>query len=156
MQLYDFPLKRSRGLSRLSISQAFKAQGVTLKYPARGRSGVRWDDGAVVIAIEAAAVEASADGFHCLLWAPRRNAGLLADRCVYDERLEHCRIAARHGGADGLLMGEGGLVDAHTVLPLHVACRDGEYWAWWGSVVRALRVGLVGRDVGRQRRGRLA
>lgn len=57
-------------LSRIPRIQAFSEQGVTLAYPARSWSGVREDDGAVVIGMREAEVHVCADGFRCLLWSP--------------------------------------------------------------------------------------
>jgi hypothetical protein len=137
MHVYDFFAKRPGGLSQLTIPQAFKAQGITLKYPARSRSGIRYEDGMVVIAIEKADVCASAEGFRCLLWAPMdQSRDVEADWSIAQERLEHCRMAARHGGADGLLVKQGAVVEANAVLTLQVERRDREYWASWGSVAR--------------------
>jgi hypothetical protein len=144
MQVYALADGRRRTVPQISIVQAFKAQGVNLKYPARSRSGIRWDDGAVVIAIEESDVHASADGFCCRLWAPiseTRKAPV--DWPSMKERLEHCRLAARHGGADGLLIHKGALVEADFVLTLHVARRGPEYWASWGTSARARRGTLL-------------
>jgi hypothetical protein len=128
--------RRAAGWARVSLAQAFKAQGVALKYAARSRSGIRWDDGAVVIAIEQCDVRGSAEGFSCLLWAPKSaSTASEVDRSIIKERLEHCRIALCHGGADGLLV-EGGAVHADVVLTLHVARRRDEYWASWASIAR--------------------
>lgn len=137
MQVHLSNTKRRRGLSQLSVAQAFKAQGVVLKYPSRSRSGIRWEDGAVVIAIDEADVRASAEGFRCLLWSPvtqTRTSG--QDRTILRERLEHLRLAARHGSADGLLIKRGGVVSANAVLALQVERRRGEYWATWGAGAR--------------------
>lgn len=137
MQLYQFAAKRAGAFSHLSLGQAFDAQGVKLKYPTRSRSGVRWDDGAVVIAIDEVDVVASADGFRCRLWAPASGRYAVgADSASSEERLHHCRLAARHGGADGLLVRCGALVDANAILTLHVARRSAEYWASWGTIAR--------------------
>jgi hypothetical protein len=144
MQVYSFADAHRRTVPQVSVAQAFKAQGVDLKYPARSRSGIRWDDGAVVIAIEEAHVQASADGFFCRLWAPisdTREAPV--DWPSMKERLEHCRLAARHGGADGLLIYRRALVEADVVLTLHVERRGSEYWASWGSSARARRGTLL-------------
>ncbi len=111
------------GLSKITLARAFRAQGVTLKYPARSRSGIRWDDGAVVIAIDAARVRSSADGHRCLLCAPIPEAAAdISDPAIAHERREHCLLAARHGGADGRWRGQ--------------------YWASWGIVARAERRAL--------------
>ena len=121
-----------------SITQAFRAQGVALKYPIRSRSGIRSDDGAVVIAIDEIDVRVSAEGFRCRLWAPGAEAGTCAtDWPSMKERLEHCRLAARHGGADGLLIKAGSLIEPGVVLTLYVERRGVEYWASWGSTARS-------------------
>src|SRR2546426_7160576 len=62
---------RQNPARRLSRVHAFEAQGVTLRYPARSWSGVRFDDGVVVFALRECDVEGHDDGFSCLLWAPR-------------------------------------------------------------------------------------
>lgn len=137
MQIHLSNTKRRRGLSQLSVVQAFKAQGVVLKYPSRSRSGIRWEDGAVVIAIDEADVRASAEGFRCLLWSPVAESRAPGqDRPVQRERLEHVRLAARHGSADGLLVKRGGVVSANAVLAFQVQRRRGEYWATWGAGAR--------------------
>ena len=126
--------KRAAPRSQLSVSQVFCAQGISLKYPARSRSGIRWDDGAVVIAMDRRDVDASAEGFRCRLWGPlheRRMAGV--EWPLIKERYEHCRLAARHGGADGLLIEKGGFVECDALLTLLVERRGAEYWASWGS-----------------------
>jgi hypothetical protein len=127
----------SRGFSELSLAHAFKAQGVGLKYPSRSRSGIRWEDGVVVFALEEVDVRPSAGGFRCLLWSPvseRRALG--ADRAGLQERHEHARLAARRGSADGLLVKSGAVVDANAVLTLRVERRRGEYWASWSTSAR--------------------
>lgn len=110
------------GLSKITLARAFRAQGVTLKYPARSRSGIRWDDGAVVIAIDAARVRSSADGHRCLLCAPIPEAA--ADI------------------SDPAIVELDALVDAHGVLTLSVERWRGRYWASWGIVARAERRAL--------------
>ena len=62
----------------LSRARAFEWHGVTLKFPARSRSGVRADDGMVVFALPAAQVRLDDWGCSCLLWA--RRLGLLNPR----------------------------------------------------------------------------
>jgi len=116
-----------------SIGEAFRAQGVPLKYPVRSRSGIRSDDGAVVIAIEECDVHVSADGFRCRLWGPGVDS---SDWPTMKERLEHCRLAAQHGGADGLLIKAGLAVEPDVLLTLYVERRGSEYWASWGSTAR--------------------
>jgi hypothetical protein len=126
--------KRAPGRSHVSLSQAFRAQGIRLKFPTRSRSGIRWEDGAVVIAMDRRDVQSSAEGFRCRLWRPvheRRAPG--ADWPILKERYEHCRLAARHGSAEGLLIEKGGLVESDALLTLVVERRGAEYWASWGT-----------------------
>ena len=119
--------------------QAFVEQGVSLRFPARSWSGVRADDGAVVIAIREGEVQSAFDGFRCLLWAPViEGATEWIDRPVKAERLQHCRLALLNGGAEGLMVGGArGEVNAGSVLELRVELREGEYWAFWGSIACA-------------------
>lgn len=125
---------------KLSRVQAFDAQGVTLRYPARSWSGVRRSDGVVVLAMREGDVQVYAEGYRCLLWSPVvEGATEWVDRPSKLERLEHCRIAALHGGAEGLVVrGEAAQVDCNAVLALHVEKRGAVYWATWGSADRML------------------
>ena len=76
---------------KVSRVQAFAGQGVSLRFPARSWSGVREDDGAVVIAIREGEVQSAFDGFRCLLWAPViEGATEWIDRPAKAERLQHC------------------------------------------------------------------
>ena len=131
-------LPRRNPARRLSREHAFEVQGVALKYPARSWSGVRFEDGMVVFAMREADVQVHDDGYSCLLWTPViEGATEWVDRPSEQERLEHCRLAVLHGGAEGLLVcGEAAQVDSDAVLALRVAKRDGEYWASWGFTVR--------------------
>jgi len=117
---------------------AFEAQGVTLRYPARSWSGVRFDDGVVVFALRECDVEGHDDGFSCLLWAPSiEGTTQWVDRPSRQERLEHCRLALVHGGADGLLVcGDAGLVEPDAILALRVEKLRDEDWATWGLAAR--------------------
>ena len=140
MQMWTSTGKAAVPVARLSVRQAFRAQGVVLKYPMRSRSGVRWEDGAVVIALERADVQATVDGYGCRLWSPvpeTRAAGVHWPSMK--ERREHCRLAARHGGADGLLIERSSAVEADVVLTMHVERRGAEYWASWGTTARSQR-----------------
>jgi len=104
--------------------RAFEARGVSLKYPSRSRSGVRADDGAVILAIRARDLRRHGRGSRCVIWKP--------DEAAIDhvERLEHCRLAALHGRAEGLITyGEAAKVDPDVVLPIRVVRRGEEYWA---------------------------
>lgn len=124
---------------KVSRIEAFAEQGVSLRFPARSWSGVRTDDGAVVIAVREGEVQSAFDGFRCLLWAPViEGATEWIDRPAKAERLQHCRLAALNGGAEGLLVGgPRGEVNADSVLELRVELREGEYWAFWGSATCA-------------------
>lgn len=123
----------------MSRAQAFAAQGVTLSYPEHSWSGIRDEDGAVVIAIREADIERAFDGFRCLLWTPAiEGAAQGVYGCARRERLRHCRLAVLHGGADGLLVGrDSAQVERDALLTLRVELRGGEYWAHWGSAASA-------------------
>jgi hypothetical protein len=99
---------------------------------------VRFDDGVVVLALRERDVEGHDDGFKCLLWAPpTEGITQWADRPSRQERLEHCRLALVHGGADGLLVcGAAALVEPDAILALRVEKRGDEYWATWGFAAR--------------------
>jgi len=129
----------SAGSRRISRVQAFADQGVTLAYPARSWSGVREEDGAVVIAIREGEIQSSFDGFRCLLWSPViEGATEWLDRPIKQERLRHCRLAVLFGGADGLLVsGTSAQVERGSVIGLRVEKVGGEYWALWGSAALA-------------------
>ena len=129
------PTPSSR-ISRISRIQAFAEQGVRLAYPERSWSGVRQDDGGVVIAIREGEVQSCADGFRCLLWAPViEGATEWVDRPIKQERLGHCRLAFAYGGADGLLVGGvSAQVEAGLVMSLRVEKLGAEYWAFWGTL----------------------
>jgi len=129
---------RQNPARRLSRVDAFEAQGVTLRYPARSWSGVRLEDGVVVLALRECDVEGHDEGFSCLLWAPLIEGGTpWVDRPSRHERLEHCRLALVHGGADGLLVcGDAALVEPDAMLALRVEKRRDEYWATWGFAAR--------------------
>ena len=133
MQVHSPVATCSGGFSQLSLADAFKAQGVVLKYPSRSRSGIRWEDGVVVFALEEADVRASAAAFRCLLWSPVSQSRGVGGGPGLKERGEHARLAARRGSADGLLVKYGAVVDANTVLTLRVERRRGEYWASWSN-----------------------
>ena len=94
--MIPFPSRPSpRRLSRL---EAFAEQGVTLAYPPRSWSGVREEDGAIVIALREGEVQCAMDGFRCLLWAPVvEGATEWVDRPIKQERLSHCRRALNAG-----------------------------------------------------------
>jgi hypothetical protein len=133
-------LPRRTAARALSRADAFKAHGVSLKYPARSWSGVRWVDGVVVIALRDTDVRVEKEGCSCLLWTPViEGATSWADSPSKQERLEHCRLAVLQGGAEGIMVcGEAALVKADRSLALHVEKRRNEYWATWGWTARVL------------------
>jgi hypothetical protein len=121
----------------LSLERAFRVHGVTLTAPGSW-SGIRDEDGDVVIAVRRAKVRSTADGFSCLLWSPldeRRSD--CSDEPHMEERLAHCRLAARAGGAEGLLV-EGMADEVHlgSIVTMHVQKRQNQYWATWGFAAR--------------------
>ena len=123
--------------------KAFDRHGVIVRHRVWSRGGMR-QDGAVVLAVAAEAVQKTQGADHYLLWAPN-----IDDACSWSdspggqERLEHCRIALKRGAAEGLLMygkreagappcdcgASAGRVDADNVLSLRVEKRGEEYWA---------------------------
>jgi hypothetical protein len=122
----------------LSRARAFRWHGVALTFAARSRSGLRGDDGMIVFAMHAAAVRMDECGCVCPLWLPADRASeATLDRSVSEELLEHCRLAARHGMAEGfLLYGEAALAQVSPLLALRVVKAGEEYWARWGTVAR--------------------
>jgi hypothetical protein len=123
----------------LLTARAFEWRGVTLRYPARSRSGQRDEDGAVVFAMPQARVRVNDWGCSCPLWLPSSaRAGQEFDAAIGRERLEHCKLAVRLGAAEGFLLDEHDVPAAPTeVLALHVTKVGAEYWATWGGVARA-------------------
>ena len=121
----------------LSLERAFSAQGVTLTDP-RSWSGIREDDGGVVIAIRLAHVRSSVDGFSCLLWSPLDERSRDSnDEPHMEERLAHCRLAARAGTAAGLLVdGMAEHVQLGSMVTMNVEKRQNRYWAKWGFAAR--------------------
>lgn len=118
---------------RLTRFRAFGARGVQLKYPSRSWSGVRADDGAVILAMRARDLRRHKRGSRCMLWAPHGPQAAI-DRASSDERLRHCRLAELRGGAEGLLTyGDEASVDPNVVLSLRVVRRGTEYWAEVGA-----------------------
>lgn len=104
--------------------RAFEARGAALKFPSHSWSGVRADDGAVILAIRARDLRRNRRGSRCVVWKPGEAA------MDHAERLKHCRLAALHGRAEGLLAyGEAAKVDPDVVLPVRVVRRGEEYWA---------------------------
>ena len=123
----------------LSIARAFEWRGVTLKFPSLSRSGVRGDDGMIVFAMPRARVRVDDWGSSCPLWIPsgagprgemERPSGL--------ERLQHCRLAMRHGLAEGFLLDADDAPETPSeALALRVIKAGDEYWAIWGATARA-------------------
>jgi hypothetical protein len=139
------PLKNGRHL--VSRTRAFEARGVFLQDARGSWSGVRKSDGTVVMTIWAKGVESGDGACRYLLWAPNVDGSRpWSDKAAGRERLEHCRLALKQGGAEGLLVYgerlEGHLpedkartvqgVDPETVLRFKVEARGEEYWAVWG------------------------
>jgi hypothetical protein len=124
-------------LPMLTRARAFYSCGVLLNLPAHSRSGVRNDDGIVVFAMPAAAVRMDEGGWLCPLWRPAGRAGEEALDRASDEVLEHCRLAVRHGLAEGfLLYGDASLARASELLALRVVEAGAEYWAKWAASER--------------------
>ena len=105
-------------------------------------------DGVVVITLWAASIDSTGGSCRYLLWAPNlEGARPWSDKPAGKERLEHCKLAAERGEAEGLLaygeLLEGHLpedkartvhgVDPETVLHFKVEKRGAEYWATWGK-----------------------
>jgi hypothetical protein len=128
------------GRPLLSRFRAFEMRGVTLKYPSRSWGGVRAADGAVILALWSGDIFSDAEGSSCLLWSSRGDgAHGCTDSASRQERLEHCRLAVLHGGAEGLLVyGDTAAVDPEIVLALRVVKRGPDYWAKWGSATRTI------------------
>jgi hypothetical protein len=122
----------------LSRARAFEWQGVTLKFPARSRSGVRADDGMVVFALPAAQVRVDDWGCSCVLWLPALpGAPRSLDQALQQEMLRHCRTALIHGMAEGFLIhGDEMRSGREELLSLRVVKTGEDYWAKWGSVAR--------------------
>jgi hypothetical protein len=133
-------------------ANALGQRGVTLHNRVWSRGGVRPSDGTVVFALWADDVQAVDGASSYLLWAPNVDGSRpWSDTPGGRERLEHCRLAAEGGGAEGLLVYgermEGTLpddkalsvqgADPHIVLTLRVDKRGEEYWASWGGGSRA-------------------
>jgi hypothetical protein len=43
--------KRAPARSHVSLSQAFRAQGIRLKFPTRSRSGIRWEESGALLTL---------------------------------------------------------------------------------------------------------
>ena len=131
--------------------KAFEARGVFLQDTRTSWGGIRKSDGAVVLALWAAAIESADGGCRYLLWAPNLGGSRpWSDSAPGRERLEHCRRAVELGTAEGLLVYGQALaahlpeeksyaihgVDAETVVTFRVAKRGDEFWAEWGKSPR--------------------
>jgi hypothetical protein len=129
-------------------SHAFAARGVYLKDPGRSWSGTRKADGKVVFALWRQAVRSRAGACWYLLWAPNVDgARPWSDSEAGRERLEHCKLAATHASAEGMLVQgeplEGFLpedrarsvagIDLSALIRFEVMPRGEEFWAVWGS-----------------------
>lgn len=126
------------GTRRRSRVMAFQAQGVTLKYPSHSWSGVREDDGVVVVGIRAMDVQVHDWGCSCLLWCPAAGRGGEIERASHRERFEHCLLAVRLGGAEALVAyGQDAAFNAGEVIAMSVVKVGNQYWATWGAVARA-------------------
>lgn len=139
-------LKGRRNL--LARSRAFEARGVWLQDARTSWSGVRKEDGMVVMALWHAAVQSQGGTCACLLWAPNvKGTRPWSDTPAGRERLEHCKLALTGKGAEGLLVYgqalEGRLpeerartvlgIDSETTIRFQVERRGDEYWAIWGK-----------------------
>lgn len=139
--------RKKGGHKLLPRSRAFGARGVWLQDAKTSWSGVRKEDGAVVMALWQASIEAVDGTCACLLWAPNTDGSRpWSDSAAGRERLEHCKLAMERQGAEGLLVHgealEGRLpedrartvlgIDAETVVRFKVELRGDEYWASWG------------------------
>jgi hypothetical protein len=150
------PVRRAgrKGQARRLVprAKALALRGAKLKNRLWSRGGVKASDGAVVFALWADDVQAADGVSQYLLWAPNvEGSRPWSDTPGGQERLEHCRLAADAGGAEGLLVYgermEGSLpddkalnvlgADPDTVLTLRVEKRAEEYWASWGGGNRA-------------------
>ena len=132
--------------------KAFEARGVYLQDTRTSWGGVRKQDGKVVLALWAEAVETTDGTCRYLLWAPNVDGSRpWSDKPAGRERLEHCKRALELGGAEGLLVYGQGLaaylpedkahaihgVDAETVLTFEVEQVGTEFWAKWGKKAAA-------------------
>jgi hypothetical protein len=139
--------KRTHPRNLISRTKAFQARGVFLAHMGGSWSGLRKSDGVVVMSLWASAVVSGDGGCSHLLWAPNLEGSRpWSDMAAGKERLEHCKLALKDGGGEGLLVYgellEGHLaehktrsvygVDPETVVNFQVEQRGEEYWAVWG------------------------
>ena len=135
--------------SARSRARFFQSHGVELESAVRSRSGVRHEDGRVVFALSVARVRVDASGCSCLLWTITDHSG---DYTSSAETLRHCRLAARHGVAEGFLLGKDNApVERLALFALLVVKRGEEYWARWGHAARAEIGRAAGVDRARSR-----
>src|SRR6185436_10632278 len=128
-------------------TRAFQMRGVPLTELTRW-SGVRKEDGAVVMALWADSVGAAEGGCRSLLWAP--NIGGTrpwSDTEAGQERRAHCKLGMQQGKVEGMLLYGDGVegvlpeekaravrgIDPDTVIQFQVEALDGEFWATWGK-----------------------
>lgn len=141
------PTAHTKARRLIARIRAFEARGVWLQDPRTSWSGLRKSDGAVVMALWAAAIESAAGGCSCLLWAPNTDgAREWSDAAAGRERFDHCKRAMEQGRAEGLLVYGQALaghlpeekayavhgVDPETVVVFQVEMRGAEFWATWG------------------------
>lgn len=139
----------------VSRVRAFHARGVFLADARTSWGGVRKEDGAVVLAVWADAVQEHLGGCSYRLWAPNVGGAFpWAAKPAGIERLVHCRRAVELGKAEGILVYgqriEGSLpedkayaihgADPEIVLHMKVESRGAEYWAVWGARTAAENV----------------
>jgi hypothetical protein len=146
------PGPRTKARRLIARIKAFEARGVYLQDARTSWSGVRKQDGKVVMALWADAVETGDGTCRYLLWAPNIDGSRpWSDKPAGRERLAHCKLALELGSAEGLLVYGQGLaayapedkayaihgVDAETVLILEVEQVGTEFWAKWGKKAAA-------------------
>ena len=139
---------RTKARKLIARSKAFEARGVWLVDANTSWGGVRKSDGAIVMALWAAAIESTGGSCSYLLWRPNVDgAHPWSDKAAGRERLEHCKRAMELGRAEGLLVYGRALagqlpedkaytvhgVDPETVIHFSVELRSAEYWAVWGK-----------------------
>ena len=135
------PMKNGAALR----ARFFHSHGVALESMSRSRSGVREEDGIVVFAMPSERVSVDAWGCSCLLW-PGSNR--LPDDALSLETLRHCRLALQQGLAEGFLLGrDQAPIEGPELLAVRVVKIGTEFWARWGTAVRAQRseAGASGR-----------
>ena len=139
--------KAAKTARLLPRGRAFEARGVWLQDARTSWGGVRASDGAVVLAMWAASIESAHGSCRYLLWAPNiAGSRPWSDTPAGKERLQHCKLAAARGNAEGLLVYGEGLnrrlpeeraysvhgIDPHAQVVFSVEMCGAEYWAIWG------------------------